>query len=537
MPRLCKAPRQICLNRDRTQNNKLLNTCNNEPFIPIDALEKLLKYANEKETATDEITTDNNSQNCYNFDLAWKIVITDIADKIDVMKENGFEEAMNKPEIIEKLKQKLKEIPQSELKTPLNLQELFNKIIEVGRLRWDNPISCNDNTNVDCVAAAILDNLAALVESSSFKLLSDDIKNITENPNELTVDLEEEEEEESSLPEGGAPPTDNTTILDEIKSLFKYTISIMNLKGDLTNTIPKEERTVEFIKAKFQKLNEIVKKAYPVAGGKRKTRKYNKRKNSKTQKKGGLNIKKKFPKTTMVLRMAFYNIIYIPSMIGIFFWGLFIDTWEAEVAAKFVHTQATKTDEYIKNHKAIEYCRHNLYPSDNPQSVLNYIQLKYGNDTRNFIVNRYNLGERYKVESETFQEAREYYEKNHHKNADKEDVLTSIEKKYGNDAREYVVNKKAAEEEEEEKEREREREKVYAYKNFKKPSEEDREWQEKLDRIAKAGPAEYTLGAADPNDDTENYEEGGTRRKNKRSKTKRRKTKRKSRKIRIPVRR
>jgi hypothetical protein len=473
----------MCLNRDRAQKNKLLNTCNNEPFIPIDALEKLLKYANEKETATDEINRDNNSQNCYNFDLAWKIVITDIADKMDVMKENDFVEALNKPEIIEKLKKKIKETPQPELKTPLNLQELFRKIIKVGRLRWDNPISCNDNTNVDCVAAAILDNLAALVESSSFKLLSDDIENITENPDELTLDLEEEE---SSPSEGGAPPIDNATILDEIKNLFKYTISIMNLKGDLTNTIPKEERTVEFIEAKFQKLNEIIKKAYPVVGGKKKTRKNNKRNNKKTQKKGGLKLfdiaKTVFMKTKMVLRMAIFIPLYIPAGISIIVLGLFFDVDSENILAAidFFETNA-RTDKGKKFHQALQYYEKNHYKS-NIDAVLNSIQQKYGNDARNYVVEKNNyLDNGFRVDSERdserFKEARKYYEKNNHKHSNKEDFLNSIEKKYGVDAREYIIGIKAEEEEKryENYKKKEETAKKNAYKNLKKTSPEEGE--------------------------------------------------------------
>lgn len=254
----CPENKPICLKIstkrvERPEEKMIQKKCDGTDYVPIDALETLLKYAPKENTESDDFypNEEGHEQHCYFFETAWLIVIKDIEKRIDLMKKVDVAQLLQNPEFKTQM--------ESVIKRRLDIKELFEKIIEVGEQKWET------KKDEESLAYAILTNMKTLVKSDGFGNFSKQTLNYTSN---LENDIQ---------------PTDAITtqeiqedVLDKIKTLFVMTYAIMNDKEDLTNM---EYKSVADINAYFKDMEIIFKMFKPskknttVKGGRKKKNK------------------------------------------------------------------------------------------------------------------------------------------------------------------------------------------------------------------------------------------------------------------------
>jgi hypothetical protein len=253
----CPENKPICLKIstkrvERPEEKMIQKKCDGTDYVPIDALETLLKYAPKENTESEDFDPKEkgHEQHCYFFETAWLIVIKDIEKRIDLMKKVDVAQLLQNPEFKTQM--------ESVIKRRLDIKELFEKIIEVGEQKWET------NKDKESLAYAILTNMKTLVKSEGFGNFSKQTLNYTSNlENSQSIDKAITQEIQED-------------VLDKIKTLFKMTYAIMNDKEDLTNM---EYKSVADINAYFKDMEIIFKMFKPskknttVKGGRKKKNK------------------------------------------------------------------------------------------------------------------------------------------------------------------------------------------------------------------------------------------------------------------------
>jgi hypothetical protein len=252
----CPENKPICLKIstkrvERPEEKMIQKKCDGTDYVPIDALETLLKYAPKENTESEDFDPkeEGHEQHCYFFETAWLIVIKDIEKRIDLMKKVDIAQLLQNLEFKTQM--------ESVIKRPFNIQELFEKIIEVGKQKWETKKD-------ESLAYAILTNMETLVKSEGFDNFSKQTLKYTTDPeNSQSIDKAITQEIQED-------------VLDKIKTLFVMTYAIMNDKEDLTNM---EYKSVADINAYFKDMEIIFKMFKPskknttVKGGRKKKNK------------------------------------------------------------------------------------------------------------------------------------------------------------------------------------------------------------------------------------------------------------------------
>ena len=172
MAERCPKAKPNCLKKS-TKNKSILfeKNCSDTPYRPINSLTSILyNYENRgKETITDGdiIYKADKEQHCYPFDTAWLAVIKDIEKRLHLLTKTDIPSMIRDPAFKEKMVKDLKKTP---LNDSFNLTEIFTKIADVGKERWN----CAKSPSPGCdIANAIITGLDNFIKSESFKKLSD----------------------------------------------------------------------------------------------------------------------------------------------------------------------------------------------------------------------------------------------------------------------------------------------------------------------------------------------------------------------------
>ena len=131
------------------------------------------------------------------------------------------------PDIIEDI------IASVEKKTiTLNIQDLFNQIIQIGKTRWfsdgkklEDYENCGSSNEPECIGYALIKGMDRLVNSGGFQRFSDTIEGVLEKPSLLKDNkiLEQDQEVKKDS-------------FDNLIKLFESTLTIMNPIEDLSNS-------------------------------------------------------------------------------------------------------------------------------------------------------------------------------------------------------------------------------------------------------------------------------------------------------------
>ena len=236
MAERCPKNKPNCLKKS-TKNKSILfeEDCSDGPYRPIDALTSILdNYKNrDNDTITDgdliyKSKDKAQDQHCYPFDTAWLAVIKDIEKRLHLLTKTDIPSMIRDPAFKEQMVKDLKKTP---LKDSFNLTEIFKKIADVGRERWD----CATSPSPGCdIANAIITGLDNFIKSEGFKKLSDMLSDVTQNPQEMRKMLNEAQKALSD------DTIETTDIMKRTETLFQLIRGIMNPVEDLTNLADKD---------------------------------------------------------------------------------------------------------------------------------------------------------------------------------------------------------------------------------------------------------------------------------------------------------
>jgi hypothetical protein len=278
---MCSQERPLCLNRPLNKEPIQFECDGTTEYTPIKELNKLLDYAKDENNMKPDVRSQGITKQCYKFDLAWLTVIQDIIRRFGIIKQSKFENDKINEQMTTEMIDKINNAREN-----INLIELFENILMVGREKWKSVINleeneeeneeenaeekwknaeqqCDDNKiDADCLAITIINEYQKLLKSDAFiefckkfktrKFTPEEIKKVTAVLSNAT-NIEKEE------------------VLGPIESLFTLTLPIMNSSGDLTNSL--EEISVHDIKTKFKNIEELFKNENEKNGGKKKSKK------------------------------------------------------------------------------------------------------------------------------------------------------------------------------------------------------------------------------------------------------------------------
>jgi len=271
MAERCPKNKPNCLKKS-TKNKSILfeEDCSDGPYRPIDALTAILdNYKNRDNDFGDKTNKADKDQHCYPFDTAWLAVIKDIEKRLHLLTQTDIPSMIRNPAFKEQM---VKDVKKTPLKDSFNLTEIFTKIADVGRERWD----CATSPSPGCdIANAIITGLDNFIKSEGFKKLSDMLSDVTQNPQEMRKMLNEAQKALSD------DTIETTDIMKRMETLFQLIRGIMNPVEDLTNLADKD---VEGYFSDLINLMNTVKK-----GGKKtkKRRTKSKRRSKKTKRVAG----------------------------------------------------------------------------------------------------------------------------------------------------------------------------------------------------------------------------------------------------------
>ena len=309
MAERCPKAKPNCLKKS-TKNKSILfeKNCSDTPYRPIDALTTILyNYENRDNDFGDIIYKADKEQTCYPFDTAWLAVIKDIEKRLHLLTKTDIPSMIRDPAFKEQMVNEVKKTP---LKDSFNLTEIFTKIADVGRERWD----CATSPRPGCdIANAIITGLDNFIKSEGFKKLSDMLSDVTQDPREMRKMLNETQKALSD------DTIETTDIMKRTETLFQLIRGIMNPVEDLTNLADKD---VEGYFSDLINLMNTVKK-----GGKKtkKRRTKHKGRNKKTKRVAGggrFNAKKFIFGLSPVGVGGDINVIGFVIGFGLF-WALF----------------------------------------------------------------------------------------------------------------------------------------------------------------------------------------------------------------------
>lgn len=276
---MCTKERPLCLNRPHNKGIIQFECDGTTEYTPINELTKLLNYAEDNTgnftpEARPNIQTNINVNDCYQFDLAWFVVIEDIKRRYGILEKSNFDETKITEDIGEIINQQVE-------KNPIDLLNIFEKIVAVGKKRWEisNNQNCgNDAKDPDCLAHTIITEYQNLITDKAFINFCEKMKTMSVTPDDLTT-------------LSNATPSEKINIIGPLKKMFTFTLPIMNSVGDLTNSL--EETNVSEIKATFATILKLFKDAQSVSGGTKKKSRRRKKKSKKNKaKKKKLRSKK-----------------------------------------------------------------------------------------------------------------------------------------------------------------------------------------------------------------------------------------------------
>jgi hypothetical protein len=308
MAERCPKAKPNCLKKS-TKNKSILfeQDCSDRPYRPIDALTTILNNYRGKETDGDLIYKADKDQHCYPFDTAWLAVIKDIEKRLHLLTQTDIPSMISDPAFKEKMVKDFKKTP---LNDSLNLTEIFTKISDVGKERWN----CAKSPRPGCdIANEIITGLDNFIKSEGFKKLSDMLSDVTQDPQEMRKMLNETQKALSD------DTIETTDIMKRTETLFQLIRGIMNPVEDLTNLADKD---VERYFSDLINLMNTVKK-----GGKKtkKRRTKHKGRNKKTKRVAGggrFNAKKFIFGLSPVGVGGDINVIGFVIGFGLF-WALF----------------------------------------------------------------------------------------------------------------------------------------------------------------------------------------------------------------------
>lgn len=236
MAERCPKNKPNCLKKS-TKNKSILfeEDCSDGPYRPIDALTAILdNYKNrDNDTITDgdliyKSKDKAQDQHCYPFDTAWLAVIKDIEKRLHLLTKTDISSMIRDPAFKEQM---VKDVKKTPLKDSFDLTEIFTKIADVGRERWD----CATSPSPGCdIANAIITGLDNFIKSEGFKKLSDMLSDVTQNPQEMRKMLNEAQKALSD------DTIETTDIMKRTETLFQLIRGIMNPVEDLTNLADKD---------------------------------------------------------------------------------------------------------------------------------------------------------------------------------------------------------------------------------------------------------------------------------------------------------
>jgi len=238
MAERCPKNKPNCLKKS-TKNKSILfeQDCSDRPYRPINALTSILyNYENRDNDLGDiiykyEDEDKEQDQHCYPFDTAWLAVIKDIEKRLHLLTKTDIPSMLRDPAFKEQMVNEVKDLKKNPLNDSFNLTEIFTKIADVGRERWD----CATSPSPGCdIANAILTGLDNFIKSEGFKKLSDMLSDVTQNPQEMRKMLNETQK---SLNDDVIEKTD---IMKRTETLFQLIRGIMNPVEDLTNLSDKD---------------------------------------------------------------------------------------------------------------------------------------------------------------------------------------------------------------------------------------------------------------------------------------------------------
>ena len=235
-------------NQDTLQSDEELK------YLPLEAIKRVLKFANieldkQKNNSDDEnigeFTNKNNSEeNCYDFETAWLVIIKDIINNLESLKNyfhenlillnlmsdsnkvqsilNRLEEGSESKEKFEKMKSNFNKIhPQ------IDLMSMFKQIINVGKKRFfiqDNECIENKKGKEEC---KFIENIEKIINSEVFETISNLLGDIKSNSDLQTF-------MNKSIPELTSKNNlDINTAIDYVITLLEMTLPIMNKKENL----------------------------------------------------------------------------------------------------------------------------------------------------------------------------------------------------------------------------------------------------------------------------------------------------------------
>jgi len=286
----CSKIRPVCLNvpiSSSSEEIQIISKCDKNETTNIEILDYILdEIRTQNNNAKKYINPSNQTDNCYSTDNAWLVVIKNIQRQLLEIKtediKNEMEEIQNDLNNNDTIKPI---IPQ------LNLMNLFKKIIEVAKSKWNYQNKNNNNKNNNKnnknsqIKKQIIDEFVKVVNSNGFKELSDLINELLQGKTELMNKLKTTNNNQHFNDE---QITNYKTI---IENLFLYTLPIMNSETDLSNVFGRD-LDLSKINKDFDEINNMLvlfnkKNIYGGSKYNKKTKKNNgkgKRKNTYTKK-------------------------------------------------------------------------------------------------------------------------------------------------------------------------------------------------------------------------------------------------------------
>lgn len=232
----CSESAPICLRKTpgktMKENCKKETETDNNVYLPLATMKKILIYANENETQPSPMTKNENGieETCYPYDRAWLVIIGDLIKRLEEMKTNPdiYKEAIEKLQDVSKTSE-----IQDNIKAngPLDLNQLFTQILEIGKKRF-NDDNCKENDTEEKVNSRhcqYLNYFNKILINEEFKALSSDLINMTtDSTPEKIIAL-------GNMMATDAPNVNNDSI-DTLILLLKSTLPIMNKKEDVNES-------------------------------------------------------------------------------------------------------------------------------------------------------------------------------------------------------------------------------------------------------------------------------------------------------------
>jgi hypothetical protein len=284
----CSKIRPVCLNvpiSSSSEEIQIISKCDKNETTNIEILDYILdEIRTQNNNAKKYINPSNPIDNCYSTDNAWLVVIKNMQRQLLEIKtediKNEMEEIQNDLNNNDTIKPI---IPQ------LNLMNLFKKIIEVAKSKWNYQNKNNNNKNNNKnnknsqIKKQIIDEFVKVVNSNGFEELSNLINKLLQGKTELMNKLKTTNNNQHFNDE---QITNYKTI---IENLFLYTLPIMNSETDLSNVFGRDFSKINEDFNEINNMLELFNKKNIYGGSKynKKTKKNNgkgKRKNTYTKK-------------------------------------------------------------------------------------------------------------------------------------------------------------------------------------------------------------------------------------------------------------